>query len=81
MHLYGEAPAGKWYRVVVHDREPTYEAATGGEREPFNFTWRVRAYGAELARKWAEREFWMMQSLSSVGWIREIVKFEVSECG
>jgi len=61
------------YRVTVLYREPTYELETGRERT-YSGTFEVDADTPEQAMNEAVGIFKSYEDLSSVGWVREIVK-------
>lgn len=66
------------YVVQVTYREPTYAEASGTERD-YTWSWRIEAGSEDDARQEALAEFRKMQALSSVGWIREVVRTRVTE--
>jgi hypothetical protein len=72
---------GPWtrFQVTVWYREPTYELVAGPKPEPYFCSYVVTAVDAEHARRIALREFDTIARLSSVGWIRKVVKVEAEE--
>jgi hypothetical protein len=62
------------FRVTIHYREPTYELHAGPKADPYWWTFRIMARTAAEALKRAISTFREMESLSSVGWTREIVR-------
>ncbi|MBW2528250.1 MAG: hypothetical protein JRI23_29000 [Deltaproteobacteria bacterium] len=65
------------YSVTIYYREPTFEKRLGREGEPYRFTFEIRARTEQGAVRAARRQFWEMARLSSVGWVREILRVEV----
>ena len=63
--------------VEIHYREPNYETRHGARDEPFRFRYRIHASTAECARWLALDEFRRVTELSSVGWIRDVVRVDV----
>jgi predicted HicB family RNase H-like nuclease len=66
------------YRVRLFYREPTYESSTEETKEvPYSGSFDVRApdFGSALQR--ALSQFAEAQRLSSVGWVREVVRVEI----
>ncbi len=69
--------APKIYRVTIHYREPTYEAATGPKATPYRWTFSVVARTDRRAGALAIDEFREIERQSGVSWIREIVKLDL----
>lgn len=63
--------------VELQYREPGYEARTGQRSQPFRFRYRISASSEAQARWLALEEFRRITELSSVGWIREVVRVDV----
>jgi len=66
------------YSVTIHYREPAFELRLRRQGPPYRFTFDVRARDERCAVEVARRKFDEMARLSSVGWVREIVRIEVS---
>ncbi|HCF58499.1 MAG TPA: hypothetical protein DFS52_10965 [Myxococcales bacterium] len=65
------------FAVTVRYREPTYELQTGRVRE-YSSCFVIHAPDERQAAGRAVARFKLFESLSSVGWTREIVRVEVS---
>lgn len=65
------------YRVTIAYEEPTYRS----DGRVYEFSWRFAAASAAEARARALQEFDALWLLSSVGWVREIVRVTVEPVG
>lgn len=66
------------YAVTIYYREPSFEQRLGRQGEPFRFTFVVLARSKAGAILQARQQFEEMARLSSVAWVRDIVRIEVS---
>ena len=64
------------YQVTIYYREPTFEERIGRTGAPYRFTFDVSALTERGAVRKARDRFDQMARLSSVGWVREIVRIE-----
>lgn len=64
------------YAVTVFYREPTFEQRVGRQGEPYQFTFELLAGSEQAAILAATERFWDMARLSSVSWVREILRVE-----
>jgi hypothetical protein len=64
--------------VTVTYREPTFAEWAGIPVEDRRWTFEVDARDAPSAIESARAEFDEMSTLSGVGWVREVVRWEVS---
>ncbi len=69
------------FAVTVYYREPTYELVAGCKAEPYRWTYRVFAPDEANARELALREFEEMARLSSVAWVRRVVRIDTARVG
>ena len=65
--------------MTVFYREPTFDAWSGQKREPFRGTFEVWGDDPAEAVEAAKEEFRRWARLSSVSWVREIVRTECVE--
>jgi hypothetical protein len=72
-----EAPKRRW-RVLLIYREPTYAAAREIDVRDYRGGFVVEAADPEEAIGKGRREFAEAAQLASVGWVREIVRVEVT---
>lgn len=63
--------------VQIDYREPGYEARQGGGARPYRWRYRIDAPTESVAMELALVQFRWIETLSSVGWIREIVALTV----
>lgn len=71
--------SGSRFQVTIWYREPTYELVVGPKPEPYFCTYVVTALDSEHASRLAMREFDELARLSSVGWVRHVVRIEACE--
>jgi hypothetical protein len=67
------------YRVVIEYCEPTYAAHTESEPKTYRASYEVKAISPVHAEQKAREEFDEMARLSSVGWVRDIVRVMTTE--
>ena len=65
------------YRIRIQYREPSYARHAGPQERDYRWTYRIAADSQEQAKAMAQAEFRKMESLSSVGWAREITEIAV----
>ena len=65
------------FRIAIKYREPIYELAAGKKAEPYGWSLDVVAPDAVEALRVALAHFEGLQRLSSVGWVREVVRIEI----
>lgn len=66
------------FLVEILYREPGYEARHGPREQPYRWRYAVSASSPATAEGMALAEFKTIASLSSVGWIREVVAVHIS---
>ena len=69
------------FRVTIHYHEPAFEMRIGRSGAPYHFTFEVTAPNEGRAMRQARHQFQEMARLSSVGWVREIVRIEAELAG
>ena len=66
------------FSVRIQYREPTYERSTGeAKASPYSCRFEVAAADPVEALRRALLQFDSLQRLSSVGWVREVVRIEI----
>lgn len=64
--------------VDISYREPSYESRNGARPNPYRWRYVVDAETVDRATRLAIVEFRRIETMSSVGWCREIVAIKVS---
>lgn len=62
--------------MTIYYHEPAFEMRIGRRGAPYCFTFDITARSEANAIRQARRRFAEMARLSSVGWVREIVRVE-----
>ena len=70
---------GRLFKVVLHYREPTYEARNGRREHPYRFSTEVVAIDQEHAREKATAELFALSAKSGVSWIIQVERSMVTE--
>ena len=72
-----DAAGATWWVTLIYI-EPTYAAHNGMTAVPYRWTFEVEAPDADQAVLEAIRKFRAAATESSVGWVREIVTWDVA---